>query len=116
MKQWFTRLVLAAAVAGCASIVGAGQAKTDATGRARLEAALHAGRAIDSQRAVYHVKMKVIEMFGEPVTMLDRQKNVIHGRHMIYHTEGGRVDILGDANATVPGTKPGDSGGGSAKP
>ncbi len=75
-----------------------------------------AGRAIDSQRAVYHVKMKVIEMFGEPVTMLDRQKNVIHGRHMVYHTEGGRVDILGDANAPVPGAKPADSGGGSAKP
>lgn len=58
-----------------------------------------AGRTIDSQRAVYRVKQKVIEMFGEPVTMQDRDKNVVRGRHMIYHSQDGRVDVLGAAAA-----------------
>jgi lipopolysaccharide export system protein LptA len=57
------------------------------------------GRTMDSQRAVYRVKQKVIEMFGEPVTMQDRDKNVVRGRHMIYHSQDGRVDVLGAAAA-----------------
>jgi lipopolysaccharide transport protein LptA len=65
-----------------------------------------AGRTLDSQRAVYHVKQKVIEMFGEPVTMKDKDANVVRGRHMIYHNESGKVDVLGTAA----------SGGGAAPP
>jgi LPS export ABC transporter protein LptC/lipopolysaccharide transport protein LptA len=57
------------------------------------------GRTIDSQRAVYQIKQKVIEMFGEPVTMQDRDKNIVRGRHMIYHNADGRVDVLGQAAA-----------------
>jgi lipopolysaccharide transport protein LptA/LPS export ABC transporter protein LptC len=65
-----------------------------------------AGRTLDSQRAVYHVKQKVIEMFGEPVTMKDKDANVVRGRHMIYHNESGKVDVLGTAA----------NGGGAAPP
>jgi len=64
------------------------------------------GRTIDSQRAVYQVKQKVIEMFGEPATMQDKDKNVIRGRHMIYHSDDGRVDVLGAAAAIPPAAKP----------
>jgi lipopolysaccharide transport protein LptA/LPS export ABC transporter protein LptC len=66
------------------------------TGQVRLVDP-ESGRTIDSQRAVYQVKQKVIEMFGEPVTMQDRDKNVVRGRHMIYHSADGRVDVLGTA-------------------
>ncbi len=69
------------------------------------------GRTIDSQRAVYQVKQKVIEMFGEPVTMQDKDKNVVRGRHMIYHSDDGRVDVLGAAAA-----QPAPPAGGAATP
>jgi lipopolysaccharide transport protein LptA len=83
-----------------------------ATGQAHLVDPA-SGRTLEGQRAVYQVKQKVIEMFGEPATMQDKDKNVIRGRHMIYHSADGRVDVLGAA-AAAPAQPP--PAGGAAKP
>jgi LPS export ABC transporter protein LptC/lipopolysaccharide transport protein LptA len=59
-----------------------------------------AGRTILGQRAVYHVADKQVEVFGDPVTMKDKDGNQIHGKRAVYAMDTGKVEVKGqDPNA-----------------
>jgi lipopolysaccharide transport protein LptA len=61
-----------------------------------------AGRDLQGDRAVYKVKERVIEMYGSPVNMKDKDGNRLQGKHMTYVMEGGRVEVKGDPTASAP--------------
>lgn len=69
------------------------------------------GRKIDGQRAVYHVAERQMEMFGEPVTMQDREGNVVRGRRLFYFMDDGKVEIKGGGEGVAPA--PAASAGGT---
>lgn len=59
-----------------------------------------AGRTILGQRAVYHVVDKQVEVFGDPVTMKDKEGNQIRGKRALYAMDTGKVEVKGqDPNA-----------------
>jgi LPS export ABC transporter protein LptC/lipopolysaccharide transport protein LptA len=63
------------------------------------------GRTILGQRAVYHVADKQVEVFGDPVTMKDKDGNQIRGKRAVYAMDTGKVEVKGqDPNA--PATPP----------
>jgi lipopolysaccharide transport protein LptA len=58
------------------------------------------GRTILGQRAVYHVAAKQVEVFGDPVTMKDKDGNQIRGQRAVYAMDTGKVEVKGhDPNA-----------------
>ena len=58
------------------------------------------GRTILGQRAVYHVADKQVEVFGDPVTMKDKDGNQIRGQRAVYAMDTGKVEVKGqDPNA-----------------
>jgi len=67
------------------------------------------GRTILGQRAVYHVADKQVEVFGDPVTMKDKDGNQIRGKRAVYAMDTGKVEVKGqDPNAPVtPAATPG---------
>jgi lipopolysaccharide transport protein LptA/LPS export ABC transporter protein LptC len=78
------------------------------TGQAHLVDPL-AGRDLQGDRAVYKVKERVIEMYGSPVHMKDKDGNRLQGKHMTYTMDSGRVEVKGDptaAPATAPAAAP----------
>jgi len=60
-----------------------------------------AGRDIQGERAFYRVKDRIIEMYGNPVHMLDKEGNKLQGKHVNYFMQNGRVEVKGDP--PVPG-------------
>jgi LPS export ABC transporter protein LptC/lipopolysaccharide transport protein LptA len=64
------------------------------TGNARVSDPV-AGRNVTGERAVYHVADRLIEVFGDPVTMKDKDGNQVRGRQLLYHVEDGRVEVKG---------------------
>ncbi len=65
------------------------------------------GRTILGQRAVYHVADKQVEMFGDPVTMKDKEGNQIRGKRAVYAMDTGKVEVKGqDPNAPVAPATP----------
>lgn len=72
------------------------------------------GRTVSGQRAVYHVDQKQVEIFGEPVTMLDKDGNKVHGQRVLYFMEDGKVEVKGkDETAPVPAPAPAAASPGS---
>ncbi len=71
------------------------------TGQAHLVDPL-AGRDLTGDRALYKVKERVIEMYGNPVHMKDKDGNHLQGKHMTYTIAGGRVEVKGDPTAPTP--------------
>lgn len=69
------------------------------------------GRRIEGQRAIYHVAERQMEMFGEPVTMRDREGNVVRGRRLFYFMDDGKVEIKGGGEGVQPA--PAASAGGA---
>lgn len=65
-----------------------------------------AGRTITGQRAVYHVADKQVEVFGDPVTMKDKDGNQIRGKRAIYAMDTGKVEVKGK-DETAPAVTPG---------
>jgi LPS export ABC transporter protein LptC/lipopolysaccharide transport protein LptA len=67
------------------------------------------GRTILGQRAVYHVADKQVEVFGDPVTMKDKDGNQIRGKRAVYAMDTGKVEVKGqDPNApATPAATPG---------
>ncbi len=66
-----------------------------------------AGRTILGQRAVYHVADKQVEVFGDPVTMKDKDGNQIRGKRAVYAMDTGKVEVKGqDPNAPAPAATP----------
>ncbi|MEA2691353.1 MAG: hypothetical protein QOJ16_740, partial [Acidobacteriota bacterium] len=61
-----------------------------------------AGRDLQGDRAVYKVKERVIEMYGSPVHMKDKDGNRLQGKHMTYLMDAGRVEVKGDPTAAPP--------------
>ncbi|MBW8877486.1 MAG: LPS export ABC transporter periplasmic protein LptC [Acidobacteria bacterium] len=58
------------------------------------------GRTVTGQRAVYHVADKQVEVFGDPVTMKDKDGNQIRGKRAVYAMDTGKVEVKGvDPNA-----------------
>ncbi len=82
------------------------------TGQAHLVDPL-AGRDLQGDRAVYKVKERVIEMYGSPVQMKDKDGNHLQGKHMTYTMDAGRVEVKGDPTAPTP---PAAAPAGAAKP
>jgi LPS export ABC transporter protein LptC/lipopolysaccharide transport protein LptA len=78
------------------------------TGDAKLNDP-QAGRKVEGQKAVYHVAERRVEMTGDPVTMLDREGNVLRGRRLFYFIDDGKVEMKG-ASAQAPA--PAAAGGG----
>ncbi len=74
------------------------------TGDTRLKDP-QAGRTITGQRAVYHVADRQVEVFGEPVTMLDKDGNQIRGKRAIYAMDTGKVEVKGK-DETAPAVTP----------
>ena len=65
------------------------------------------GRTILGQRAVYHVADKQVEVFGDPVTMKDKEGNQIHGKRALYAMDTGKVEVKGqDPNAPAAPAPP----------
>jgi LPS export ABC transporter protein LptC/lipopolysaccharide transport protein LptA len=65
------------------------------------------GRTILGQRAVYHVADKQVEVFGDPVTMKDKEGNQIRGKRAVYAMDTGKVEVKGqDPNAPVTPATP----------
>ncbi len=67
------------------------------------------GRTVVGQRAVYHVADKQVEVFGDPVTMKDKDGNQIRGRRAVYAMDTGKVEVKGvdpNAPAVTPGPSP----------
>lgn len=60
------------------------------------------GRRIEGQRAIYHVAERQMEMLGEPVTMRDRDGNVVRGRRLFYFMDDGKVEIKGGGEGVQP--------------
>ncbi|HEX3552694.1 MAG TPA: LPS export ABC transporter periplasmic protein LptC [Thermoanaerobaculia bacterium] len=61
------------------------------------------GRTVTGQRAVYHVPEKQVEVFGDPVTMKDKDGNQIRGKRAVYAMDTGKVEVKGvDPNAPAP--------------
>jgi lipopolysaccharide transport protein LptA/LPS export ABC transporter protein LptC len=85
------------------------------TGQAHLVDPL-AGRDLQGDRAVYKVKERVIEMYGSPVQMKDKDGNHLQGKHMTYTMDAGRVEVKGDPNAPAPPAPSAASPAGAAKP
>jgi lipopolysaccharide transport protein LptA/LPS export ABC transporter protein LptC len=75
------------------------------TGQAHLVDPL-AGRDLTGDRALYKVKERVIEMYGNPVHMKDKDGNHLQGKHMTYTIAGGRVEVKGDPTAPTPPAAP----------
>lgn len=69
------------------------------------------GRRIEGQRAIYHVAERQMEMFGEPVTMRDRDGNVVRGKRLFYFMDDGKVEIKGGGEGVQPA--PAASAGGA---
>lgn len=66
-----------------------------------------AGRTILGQRAFYHVADKLVEVFGDPVTMKDKDGNQIRGKRALYAMDTGKVEVKGqDPNAPVAPAPP----------
>ncbi|HEV7503376.1 MAG TPA: LPS export ABC transporter periplasmic protein LptC [Thermoanaerobaculia bacterium] len=65
------------------------------------------GRTILGQRAVYHVADKQVEVFGDPVTMKDKDGNQIRGKRAVYAMDTGKVEVKGqDPNAPATPATP----------
>jgi lipopolysaccharide transport protein LptA len=64
------------------------------TGDARLNDP-QTGRKAEGQTAVYQVAQRRVEMTGDPVTLLDRDGNVLRGRRLFYYMDDGRVEMKG---------------------
>ncbi|HSF38847.1 MAG TPA: LPS export ABC transporter periplasmic protein LptC [Thermoanaerobaculia bacterium] len=60
------------------------------------------GRRIEGQKAIYHVAERQMEMLGEPVTMRDREGNVVRGKRLFYFMDGGKVEIKGGGEGVEP--------------
>jgi lipopolysaccharide export system protein LptA len=69
-----------------------------------------AGRNIEGARAVHHVAQRLIEVFGDPVTMRDREGNQVRGRQLLYHVEDGRVEVKGQATTATSAARAGTGG------
>jgi lipopolysaccharide export system protein LptA len=76
------------------------------------------GRFIDGDKAVYQLATRKIDMVGEPVTMRDKDGNIVHGKRLLYSIDNGKVEVLGkDAAAggpagaapPAPGAQPGSA-------
>jgi lipopolysaccharide export system protein LptA len=76
------------------------------------------GRMIDGDKAVYQLATRKIDMVGEPVTMRDKDGNIVHGKRLLYSIDNGKVEVLGkDAAAggpagaapAAPGAQPGSA-------
>ncbi|HEX4962709.1 MAG TPA: LPS export ABC transporter periplasmic protein LptC [Thermoanaerobaculia bacterium] len=65
-----------------------------------------AGRTILGQRAFYHVSDRQIEVFGEPVTMKDKDGNQIRGQRALYSINTGKVDVRGQDPNLPPAPAP----------
>lgn len=79
------------------------------TGDAKLNDP-QAGRKAEGQTAVYHVAERRVEMTGDPVTLLDREGNVLRGRRLFYYIDDGRVEMKGAREQAAPAPA---AGGGS---
>jgi LPS export ABC transporter protein LptC/lipopolysaccharide transport protein LptA len=78
------------------------------TGDAKLNDP-QAGRKAEGQTAVYRVAERRVEMTGDPVTLLDREGNVLRGRRLFYYIDDGRVEMKGAREQAAPA--PAASGG-----
>ena len=78
------------------------------TGDARINDP-QVGRTVTGQRAVYHVAAKQVEVFGDPVTMKDKDGNQIRGKRAVYAMDTGKVEVKGvdpNAPAATPAPTP----------
>jgi LPS export ABC transporter protein LptC/lipopolysaccharide transport protein LptA len=57
------------------------------------------GRRVEGQRAVYHVDRRQVDIFGDPVVMVDREGNQVRGRRAVYYIDDGRVEVKGKDEA-----------------
>jgi len=62
------------------------------------------GRDMQGDRAFYRVKDRIVEMYGNPVHLTDKEGNKLQGKHVNYFMENGRVEVKGDP--VVPGAAP----------
>ncbi|HYX26720.1 MAG TPA: LPS export ABC transporter periplasmic protein LptC [Thermoanaerobaculia bacterium] len=78
------------------------------TGDARINDP-QVGRTVTGQRSVYHVAEKQVEVFGDPVTMKDKDGNQIRGKRAVYAMDTGKVEVKGvdpNAPAATPAITP----------
>ncbi|MCH9648098.1 MAG: LPS export ABC transporter periplasmic protein LptC [Deltaproteobacteria bacterium] len=60
------------------------------------------GKSIRGQRAVYDPGMKMIEIWGNPVTLKDRRGSQLQGGHVVYKLDEGSVEFLNSAEPVEP--------------
>jgi lipopolysaccharide transport protein LptA/LPS export ABC transporter protein LptC len=67
------------------------------------------GRKIAGQKAVYQVSQRQVDITGEPVTMSDKEGNLVNGKRVLYYVDDGRAVVQGkegDANPAPAMTEP----------
>jgi lipopolysaccharide transport protein LptA/LPS export ABC transporter protein LptC len=64
------------------------------------------GRNIVGDKAVYQLATRKVDMVGEPVTMRDKDGNIVHGKRLLYSIDNGKVEVLGKDSATPGKTAP----------
>jgi lipopolysaccharide transport protein LptA len=52
-----------------------------------------AGRNATSDRAIYRLEERKVDMFGQPVALHDRDGNVIQGKRLLYSIDDGKVEV-----------------------
>jgi LPS export ABC transporter protein LptC/lipopolysaccharide transport protein LptA len=62
------------------------------TGQVKLSDPL-TGRNASGDRAIYRLEERKMEMFGEPVTLLDKGGNQLQGKRLIYSVDDGKVEV-----------------------
>lgn len=57
----------------------------------------HTGRDATGQKAVYRMAERKIDMFGEPVKLIDREGNQLTGKQLLYSIDDGKVEVKATA-------------------
>lgn len=66
------------------------------TGQVRLSDP-QTGRNAAGDRAVYRLEERKMEMFGEPVTLRDKDGNQLQGKRLVYSVDDGKVEVQSGA-------------------
>lgn len=66
--------------------------RLDCRGKARIEDRAE-GRVVEGERAVYDPATEIVEVFGDPVTMMNREGSELKGRVLIYRLLEGTVEF-----------------------
>jgi lipopolysaccharide transport protein LptA len=83
-----------------------GMERLNCTGAARLEDPAQ-GRVVEGSRAVYDPGVEIVEVYGDPVIMKDREGSELKGRELVYRLQQGTVEFR---SAKPEGSSAGESG------